>query len=116
MFPDLGEVTLCRRCPVGPSGTFPSDRQSYMLWGAPMWVAWVLLVVGVAPSLVGCYALPHEVAAGLLVGRFRPRNGQLWDPWGSELVLACWWAGKSLVLKGWNEAPKWCFTAPMSLW
>ena len=35
MFPDLGKVTLCNRCPGGSNSTFPSDHQSYMLWGCP---------------------------------------------------------------------------------
>lgn len=36
MFPNLGEVALCRKLPTEPSSTFSSDYQSYTFQGYPL--------------------------------------------------------------------------------
>ena len=41
MFPDLGEMALCRRHPVGPSDTLASVQQSNMFQGCLLYTSYV---------------------------------------------------------------------------
>lgn len=66
MFPALGKVTLCNRCPGGPNSTFPLTIRAICSGCPPVWAAWVLFVVGVAPILAGSQVLLYEVATDLL--------------------------------------------------
>ena len=75
MFFDLGEVTLCRSCPVCPSHSLVSGPQSSMLQVCPLCVLHGYFccgdltttgsLVSVAdPYQVDCLVLPHAQAAG----------------------------------------------------
>ena len=74
MFPNLGEVALYKRCPLGPSSTFPLVTRALCSRSAPY---------------VGCMGPSTVVgptAEGTLVGRAGPWPG--WLP-GTSLCHGC---------------------------
>ena len=84
----LGEVALGRRHPMGPSSTFPSGHQSYMLLGGPPSVSCVSLSV-----------VARLTTVGALVGRAGPL------PIGQPGPTPCrgcqLWAGRAASQRGW---------------
>ena len=83
-FPDLGEVALCGRCPVGPGCTLPSGHQIYMLWGCPLCGRHVSLCCGGAEH---CW---HAGSWGWLLACLAAR------PWLMRWLLGCWLWGRGL--------------------
>ena len=79
-FPDLGEMALCRRCPVKPSSTLPSGHQMYDLGVPPMWTVWAHPLQQVQLLWVHCR---QGWPLAWLAARFCPL---LWPQ-------ASWWVG-----------------------
>ena len=79
MFPDLGEVTLCRRHSMELRNTLPLVTRAKWSRGAP-YVGCVgsFTVVGLDPGLLGCQSLPHVEAAHPLVSGARSCSSCLW--------------------------------------
>ena len=103
MFPNFGEMALCRRCLMGPRRTLPSDHQSYMLYSRPLcgshgpfccvganycgwtcWWGWPQAQLATRPCLM--WWLPAcwwqgRVPVWLAVGT-KGSQGWCWPTWG----------------------------------
>ena len=93
MFPDLGEVALCKRSPmrhtpfwyeyIAHTRAICSRSAHYVGCVGPSVVAGPTtvdtLVGNIGPCPIGCQSLPFVVTAGLLVSRARSWGGWLCD-------------------------------------
>lgn len=67
IFPNLGEVTFYRKCPMHCNSTLPFIHQSYMSWDAPVWTAQY-------------FCFDALTVVGSFIGVDGPRSGWLPSP------------------------------------
>lgn len=91
MFPDLGKVTLCNRCPGGSTVHSPLIIRAICSRGAPYVGCMGPFCSGSGPDPGWLSGPASWGGCDLLVGRVRPQSGQLWDPGAPSWCWpACW--------------------------
>lgn len=89
MFPDFGEVALCKRHPRGPSSSLPSAHQSYMLHDCPRC------------GLCGPCIMRGPTTVSILVSMAGPHLSHLLDP--------AWYRGCQLLMGGTGYLCDWLY-------